>query len=239
MDTFKINAKGTKMIAHRGVSALECENTGAAFIAAGSRSYYGIETDIRPSKDGRLVIYHDDEFTRLTGLNRLVSDCTLEEIKSISLRDPHDGQSRRDLVVAMPEDYIRICKKYNKRAVLELKSYLKNEHLQPIVDLITDLDYMHNVIFISFVWDYLVALREMLPKQKIQFLTGTYSDKLPKQLKEYNIDLDIEYHALNEDLVKMLHDQGTEVNCWTCDDAEDAERLIEWQVDYITSDILE
>ena len=38
MDTVKIDKKGIKMVAHRGVSGLECENTCSAFIAAGNRS---------------------------------------------------------------------------------------------------------------------------------------------------------------------------------------------------------
>ena len=44
MDTIKIEKKNTLMVAHRGVSGLEKENTLAAFIAAGNRSYYGVET---------------------------------------------------------------------------------------------------------------------------------------------------------------------------------------------------
>jgi hypothetical protein len=43
MNTTKIDSRKTKMIAHRGVSGIECENTAAAFVAAGNRSYYGIE----------------------------------------------------------------------------------------------------------------------------------------------------------------------------------------------------
>ena len=46
MNTIKINKGTTLMVAHRGVSGLERENTAAAFVAAGNRSYYGVETDI-------------------------------------------------------------------------------------------------------------------------------------------------------------------------------------------------
>ena len=44
MDTIKINRGNTRMIAHRGVSGLETENSIPAFVAAGNRSYYGVET---------------------------------------------------------------------------------------------------------------------------------------------------------------------------------------------------
>ena len=45
-DTVKIDKRGVRLIAHRGLSGIEQENTCAAFIAAANReSYYGIETD--------------------------------------------------------------------------------------------------------------------------------------------------------------------------------------------------
>lgn len=42
MNTIKINSKATKVIAHRGMSGIERENTAAAFVAAGNRGYFGI-----------------------------------------------------------------------------------------------------------------------------------------------------------------------------------------------------
>ena len=53
------------------------------------------------------------------------------------------------------------------------------------------------------------------------------------------LDLDIYYKALTAEHVKALHEAGIEVNCWTVDQPEDAEKLIGYGVDYITSNILE
>ena len=47
MNTVKFEHKNTLVVAHRGLSGLETENTVTAFVAAGNRSYYGIETDMR------------------------------------------------------------------------------------------------------------------------------------------------------------------------------------------------
>ena len=46
MNTIKFDKKNVKVIAHRGLSGIETENTNSAFVAAGNRSYFGIETDI-------------------------------------------------------------------------------------------------------------------------------------------------------------------------------------------------
>ena len=55
MDTIKINKGSALIVAHRGLSGLERENTASAFVAAGNRSYYGIETDIWRTSDGHFL----------------------------------------------------------------------------------------------------------------------------------------------------------------------------------------
>ena len=47
MNTIPFHRGNAKVVAHRGASGLETENTCAAFIAAGNRSYWGVETDLR------------------------------------------------------------------------------------------------------------------------------------------------------------------------------------------------
>ena len=57
-----------KMIAHRGYSKYELENTKEAFLAAANRSYFGIETDITLLKDRSMVLFHDDDLKRLANM---------------------------------------------------------------------------------------------------------------------------------------------------------------------------
>ena len=66
MNTIKINGN-VKMVAHRGLSGIERENTNPAFVAAGNRSYWGIETDVHKTSDGQFIIIHDETTERVTG----------------------------------------------------------------------------------------------------------------------------------------------------------------------------
>ena len=59
MDTIKINFKN--IVAHRGQSGLERENTASAFVAAGNRRNVGIETDVHVTADGKYIIIHNDD----------------------------------------------------------------------------------------------------------------------------------------------------------------------------------
>lgn len=239
MNTIVIDKKQAKMVAHRGVSGLEAENTCAAFVAAGNRSYFGIETDVHVTKDNQIAVIHDDNTIRVSGVDKIVEESTLEELQSIPLYNKEQGVYRTDLRIPTLADYISICKRYDKIAVLELKNRMTPEAIAQIVDIIKEQDYLENVIFISFSWDNVAYLREMLPEQKVQFLISTYDDALIEKLISHRIDLDIRYTAVTKELVDILHKHNLEINCWTVDKAEDAKQLIEWGVDYITSNILE
>ena len=144
MDTIKINRGETKMVAHRGVSKLERENTVSAFIAAGNRSYYGIETDVRRTVDGRFVLMHDGhtERTSVGNLRVEVETATYDELRAVTFTDVGSEVGRSDLHVALLEDYIRICKKYGKVAVLELKKAFDEQDITDICKLIDGMGYL-------------------------------------------------------------------------------------------------
>ena len=75
---------GVKVLAHRG-GLDPLENTIEAFQKALSAGANYIETDVRTSKDGVALLFHDEDLIRLTGLKRKIKDLTLEEIKTLEL----------------------------------------------------------------------------------------------------------------------------------------------------------
>ncbi len=239
MNTIKFNKKSTKIVAHRGLSGIETENTNAAFVAAGNRSYYGIETDIHRTADGQFVVCHDGDLKRIAGLDIPVESTELSELQSVVLFDKDGTKGREDLRVSVLENYISICKKYEKHCVLELKSDFTDEEIARMIDIIRGFDYLDNVTFIAFGYANLVKIRKILPTQSVQFLFTKFDDALIERLIANQIDVDVHYQALTKEIIDLLHENGLRVNCWTVDDKEAAEKLSAWGVDYITSNILE
>lgn len=239
MNTTKIEKKNVKMIAHRGLSSIETENTNSAFVAAGNRSYFGIETDVHKTADGRFVIFHDDCTERVALDCLVIEDTSYQTLTRLQLTDIDGMLGRRDLVIPDLADYINICKKYEKACVLELKNAFDPEDIKKIVDIIRNLDYLEHVIFISFALVNLQVLRSMLPRQRIQYLINEFDGNTIRTLIDNKLDLDIRYDAITPERVKALHAAGIEVNCWTVDDPKHAELLVEAGVDYITSNVLE
>jgi len=238
MQTIRVDRKNVKMIAHRGLSGIELENTAAAFVAAGNRSYFGVETDIHATLDNKFVVIHDETTTRVSDEIVNVEEITYDEVRKVQLKSKY-GEGRIDLKIPNLQEYIDICKRYEKKCVLELKNPFSLENIKKLIDEINSMDYLEDVIFISFSFENMKMLRELLPQQNLQFLCCEYSQELLDKLNKYNLDLDIAHTALTKEIIDELHSNNHLVNAWTVDDKERAEELISWGIDFITTNIIE
>lgn len=239
MNTIKVQNKGNiKMIAHRGVSGLERENTCAAFVAAGQRSYYGIETDVHITADGKVIVVHDDNLKRIAGVDMSVEGSTYETLRAVRLTDL-DGTPRLDLCLPSLEEYISICKKYEKQAILELKNPMPKEKVWEIAETIKQMGWFDRTTFISFAGENLVALRERFAEADVQYLTSVCTEEEIKFMIENRMDADLCGYCVTQEIVERLHAAGLKVNCWTLDTLEHAELAKKVGVDFITTNILE
>ncbi len=229
---------GVKMIAHRGLSALNRENTVASFKAAAKENYFGIETDVHLTADGKYVIIHDDFTGRVSNVNVPIETSTLDKIQAVRLKPKNGDTSDEGTTIPMLTDYISVCKDGGKIAVLELKNHFDEKYIVEILDIIRGMGYLENMVFISFDWENCLTLRKLGKDFKIQFLSARYDKKLVKHLAEHGFALDVYYRDLTKKRIKYLHDNGVEVNCWTVDNARDAKRLIKNGVDFITTNVL-
>ncbi len=240
MDTIKFENKGNvQMIAHRGVSGLERENTCPAFVAAGVKSYYGIETDVHITADGKVIVYHDDNLKRLTGLDMVIEETTFDELRKIRLKDTDLITERNDLFLPTLEEYVSICRKYDKQSILELKNAMPKEKVWEIAEIIKRMGWFERTTFISFAGENLLALREKYAKADAQFLTSTASEENFKFMIDNRLDADLCGTCVSKEFVDRLHEAGRKVNCWTIDKLEHAEIMKAMGVDQITSNILE
>lgn len=242
------------MVAHAGLFGLETANTNAGFIAAGNRSYWGVECDVRAAKDG-LVVIHNDSTEGFAPVTMIMSESTVEQIQSITLYErsffhtmedygmtPGMKAPRSDLRIPTLQEYIRICKAYGKVCVTELKHAMPPETIAQVVECFGEQDYLDKVVFISFFWDNLTEIRKHLPACPVQFLTDenhVFTDEFLDKVAAHGFDLDIHIFTTTKELVDRIHTRGIKVNVWTCDWIDKAQKLVEWGVDYITSNIIE
>ena len=239
MNTIKIKKGRVKMIAHRGLSGLERENTLAAFIAGGNRSFYGMECDIHKTKDGEFVVIHDYDTKRVAGVEKAVQESTLEELRKVHLYDLVDGIPKSHLIIPTLEEYLNNSIKYDKVCVIEFKGTFEKDDLNRVLGIVEEKKYLHKCIFISFAIENLLYLRSVNKKVKLQFLTSKYDSEVLKTLIDNKLDIDINYNTLTKEIADELKNNKIKINVWTVDNPAVAEKLLSFGVDFITTNILE
>ena len=239
-NTIKINSGSTKMIAHQGLFGLERGNTNLAFVAAGNREkYFGIETDVHRTIDGKYVCIHDSNTRGVAGIDMDVESSTFDALREVRLLDVHGKPGRVDIRIPSLEEYISICKYYGKKSILELKTPFTDEQVKEIIDIIDGIGHLQDTVFISFHRQDMIAVRKYLPEHPAQFLTTTWNDDIKKFVLDNKVDIDIAYPGVTKEMFDDMKACGIEVNVWTIDDPAIAARFVEWGADYITSNILE
>lgn len=244
MNTIKINKGSVRMVAHRGMSGLELENTCAAFVAAGNRSHWGIETDVHKTADGKFVLIHDSVTGRVSPENISVEESDFATLRAIPM-GKQGGMTRGDLQIPALEEYLDVCKHYEKIAVLELKDLADGEEtVRQIVDICRERYGLENMVFIAFRFQNLKFVKKAAPEAYCQYLLHKDIDLLERtdlvgKMLALGVDVDIDHRALTKAHIDYLHSKGIKVNAWTVDDPARAEELVGWGIDYITTNILE
>ncbi|MFF2177825.1 glycerophosphoryl diester phosphodiesterase membrane domain-containing protein [Lysinibacillus sp. NPDC058147] len=115
-----VYAPGTKIIAHRGYTTGNVENTISGLVSAASSGADLIEIDIQQTVDGQFVVFHDQTLRRLTGKNGVIANMTLGELKTLTIH----ANGFNDKISSL-DDFIEVAKTLNVSLLIELKVHGK------------------------------------------------------------------------------------------------------------------
>lgn len=222
-------------IAHRGKHDVYWENTYNAFLEASKRNFYGIETDIHLTKDGRWITHHNETIIS-GGKEYSILDLTFDEITKMHL----DNYQNDDHAYVCPfEDYLKICKESGKRPIIEIKNNPTKEEIKEMLDIVESIIGINNSTFICFYpWPLAKINRIMKRKVHIQQLIEKHEElKIWDFHKRF--DLDIHYDHINKATVQKWHRHKIKINIWTVDDRTTLDKMEVLGVDYITTNVFE
>ena len=223
-------------VAHRGYSKFNPDNTAQSFNAATEiAAFYGIETDIRRTKDGYLVCSHDDVAVFNDGSKRKVEDSTYAELTEKPLENKRTSENA---YVCLFSEYLSICKKGGKVAVVELKDVFTEDMVAQTLAEIDAYYAREKCTVIAFDYDSLLRVRAADPTMDLQYLSSRATDKNYGDCLEKGISIDVSHAACSRRLVKKFHAKGLKVNVWTVDDKVSQSRVRRYGVDFITSNVL-
>ena len=162
--------------AHRGASEYYPENTLSSFAAGIDMGADGIETDVQISKDGVLVIYHDDTMEAKTGFSGTVADYTWEQLREARVRN--EKYNRCDVLMTF-EDFLKYFAWRDLTLAIELKVC---GIAGKVIDMLKRYGAYGKSVITSFSYDALVEARAYDPEVKLGWLyvshTAQTLDKL-------------------------------------------------------------
>lgn len=225
-----------RLQAHRGYwQGQGSENTLEAFVNARIQGYQGFECDVHLSKDGHPVVYHDVSLQRMHGINKLVKNCSLQELQGI-------GISSLQQILLSPDvpPFINI--------EIKSKNIFKFELEVKVIQAIQKYGSKKNIIVSSFNPLSLWILRMLAPEIPRALLVSGELDhdnsELLRRLRLYSLAkphmLNLDSKSISSLEVKDLVQRGFKISLWTVNKKPLAQEYLEaGAFSIITDKILE
>ena len=224
------------ILAHRGLVTKYQENTLPAIQAAiESPHCNGTEFDVFLTKDKKVVLFHDENLKRVTGVDKNIYDLTWDDLKTIQILPEIevDGGLRKydkPLNIPLLEDALEEIKGKDFFVDIELKAYSpswsKRQVGSEVAKIVKRMDIMEQVVCTSFNFFMLYDLEKEHRETPSGF---AYDDNMPLSMKTLNwlMEANIigkmvysnavcsEHTLIDEDTVKKYHNRNMKVGTFT------------------------
>ncbi len=228
------------IIAHRGASAFAPENTMAAFHKAVELSADGIEFDVKCSKDGEMVIIHDQSLERTTnGFGRVIEK-NLKDLRNLDAGSRFSPEFAGEKIPILSE----VLEEFSKRLLIniELTNYssIRDGLAYKAANLVKKMGVENSVFFSSFHPYNLFITRRILPNVSVALLAlpgnkgWIFRSNLMRWLSP---DLIHPYFSdVDKRFVKKQHQKNRKVNVWTVNTEAQIMNLLKINVDGLITD---
>ena len=226
----------TLIHAHRGASAYRPENTLEAFSLAIEQKADTIELDVHLTKDGKIVVAHDERLERVSNGTGYINDHTLDELKSLNFGKLFkDGPVCRIPTMA---EVFSLVRPSSLTLNIELKT---TERLYPelpekITAMADEYAMGDRVIYSSFNHYSLQEIKKLKPSAKTGLLyqLGMVDPWVyANYVNAYAIHPHYYVIAALPETVERCHENGIKVNVWTVDESEAIKQMLKCGVDGI------
>lgn len=183
-----------------------------------------VELDVRRSRDGVPVVVHDEDLKRIAGVDKKVSDLSLEELKKIKVLG-------RELIPTLDE----VLSEFGNKIPLFVE--VKDEGIEDkVAESINAYGVYDNILIISFNYNVLAKIRESLSRVDVGLLTYRYPLPLSEAAKLKAFAILPRYNIVNPRTVKELHAKNLKVYAWTINDVSIALKVTSYGVDGFATD---
>ena len=223
-----------EVTAHRGASKKYPENTMLAFIKAKELGADWVELDVAETKDGEIIVTHDTNLKRITGVNKNVYEVNLKEIRKLDA-GKFKGKEFAGEKIPLLEEVLDWAQDNNMKLNIEIKptGYEKNIE-EKVVDLILDYEFEDDCVVTSQVYSVLEKVKDYNSDIKtIYVMSLAYGDILSLDKAD---GFSIEATSVTKSLVKKIHKENKKIFVWTVNNEENISNMIDLKVDNIITD---
>lgn len=239
-------------VAHRGGAQLAPENTLAAFRNALTLPIDAIELDVHMSRDGHLVVFHDDVVDKRTNGSGNLRDLDFAYLRSLNAAAHFPGGWPEPQQIPTLREVFELVKG-RAQVCIEVKPMKRNGTFgrypniaETVVDEVRSTGMLDQVLVISFDWTILPLFKSLEPAIQTGALVSkdVWDPSIEGALQNLVKDvrdlwcnwISVNHELFTDDLLQVAHDHGFKLGLWTVNTEEALQRFAEMGVDSLTSD---
>ena len=239
-------------VAHRGGAQLAPENTFAAFLNALSLPIDAIELDVHMSRDGHVVVFHDNHVHKRTkGYGNLL-DLDLAYLRRLDAAARHPGGWPEPQQIPTLSEVLELAKG-RAQVYIEIKTSKRRRSFEPypyiaekVIELVQLAGMLDHVLIISFDWMILPVIKSLEPTIETGMIvshkvwnprTSDGMQLLVEKVGEYGCKwINMDYKLFTDEMPQTLHNNGLKLGLWTVNAEADMLRFAASGVDSLISD---
>lgn len=227
-------ARTTEVTAHRGASVNYPENTMSAFAGASELGADWIELDVQQTKDGRIIVIHDTNFRRTTGVNRNTWELTYDEVSRLDAGS-FFGEEFAGERIPLLEEVVEFARENLIKLNIELKpTGHETDFEKTVVDIVTEHDFLEQCVITSQVYHVLENVKDYNPDAvTVYVMSLAYGDITALEAADH---FSVEAANVTENLVTRVHGEGKQLYAWTVNTETSIRKMVELNVDNVITD---
>lgn len=226
--------KNLDVTAHRGASALYPENSRSAFEGAIALGANWIELDVQQTKDGQIIIMHDTNLKRTTGVDRNIWEMNYADLQQLEIGSWFSTEFTGEPIMLLSEA-IELAKENNIRLNIELKPTGHEEDFEKhVIDIVKEYGFENECVVTSQVYEVLKRIKNYDPDIYTVYVMSVAYGNIYK-LKAAD-SFSVKHSFITRNLVSTVHNAGKEIYAWTVNSEYQINQMISMNVDNIITD---
>ncbi|MGI9356754.1 MAG: glycerophosphodiester phosphodiesterase, partial [Rhizobiaceae bacterium] len=225
-------ARTVEIIAHRGASSSRPENTMSAIKQAVRDRADWVEIDVQETADNTVVVAHDSDFMKVSGVDLKVWNVTMANLADIDIGSWFDTSysSERTPTLLQALEAVNCCSK----VIIELKYYGHDFDLESrVIGIVEEVGMAGDVAVMSFNYDGIRKMQALRPDWRYGVLSATAVGNITALQADF---LAVNTGQATMQLIRRAHGQGKQIYVWTVNDPLTMSRMISMGVDGLITD---